>query len=457
MNPQERQVRILAFVERYQQQMQDAPTVREIVLGSGVSTYANINQDVEALVQRGMLSFVSELVSGSEPFSSRQLRLTAKASGAGNSGARPSGAGPSGAGPSGATAPARGASSLPPRQAPPTAGASIPTRLRGAARQQVPPAQQDPSRQPGSLRPQGQTRQPASPRRQQAMPAAAGRARQAAPGRRFKLGTALPGIEWLRNLMPTGRPQRLALLAASLATLLFATATWLGEPLPAAPVLSLGSRSFPALVPGAILAWGISGFALGMALDRSPGWTWRSILRCLGVGIGAGALVMAWESLLRPSLAGIETSGLPNLLDGLVLVLPALLPGALLRQPGSAVLGISAAESSKILFLGGAYNFPFRNLVQVPLIAVPVELLFWLRGQDRGRGTMVLAGLVAGIAQVASSHAFTPGLVEARDWDSFLVSFSVGGMVAGLLVALLIEGIGPIAFKSGPKRPGGNP
>ena len=42
MTPQERQLRILEFIERYQRDRRDAPTIREVVMGSGVSSYQDI-------------------------------------------------------------------------------------------------------------------------------------------------------------------------------------------------------------------------------------------------------------------------------------------------------------------------------------------------------------------------------------------------------------------------------
>lgn len=70
-------------------------------------------------------------------------------------------------------------------------------------------------------------------------------------------------------------PVRLAIGAAIVVTLLFIGARLEQSPLPTRPALPLGSRDIPLLLPGAILAWALSGLILGLAAERAGGWRWR--------------------------------------------------------------------------------------------------------------------------------------------------------------------------------------
>ena len=67
MTPQERQLRILEFIERYQRDRRDAPTIREVVMGSGVSSYQDITGDIESLLQRRMVAWVADSLIGVRP------------------------------------------------------------------------------------------------------------------------------------------------------------------------------------------------------------------------------------------------------------------------------------------------------------------------------------------------------------------------------------------------------
>ena len=390
MTPDERQIRILGFIEAYQQQNGDAPTIREIVRGSGVSTLANIGGDIEVLTRRGLLAFVTEHVSGSEPFSSRQVKLVTPIRAAGPPGAAAQVAAP-GPAPIG------------------TGGAH------------------------GTSRPQGRTQQP--------MPADPGRSAARAPKSSRPAGRLSTWLERgsktragnrSRNSLGERMPVRLAIGAAIVVTLLFIGARLEQSPLPTAPALQLGSRAIPLLLPGAILAWALSGLILGLAAERAGGWRWRPLAGAATIGLLAGLLGIGWERALRPLLAPIELSGLPRLLDGLIYILPAVLPAAFVRASGVAVAGIVAAELPKLI-LGQGYNYAFRNLAALPLVAMPVELVLLAQGQRQGRRGLMLAGAAAGLGQVAVSAAFAPGLHAPGMWPTVLVTALVGGLAAGWL------------------------
>ncbi|MCB0215102.1 MAG: hypothetical protein KDH92_00595, partial [Chloroflexi bacterium] len=252
-------------------------------------------------------------------------------------------------------------------------------------------------------------------------------------------------------------PVRLAIGAAIVVTLLFIGARLEQSPLPTRPALPLGSRDIPLLLPGAILAWALSGLILGLAAERAGGWRWRPLAGAAAIGFLTGLLGIGWERSLRPLLAPIELSGLPRLLDGLIYILPAVLPAAFVRASGVAVAGIVAAELPKLV-LGQGYNYAFRNLAALPLVAMPVELVLLAQGQRHGRRGLMLAGAAAGLGQVAVSAAFAPGLHAPGMWPTVLVTALVGGLAAGWLAFPLRDRALRMARWMGiPGSPGGQP
>ncbi len=409
MTPDERQLRLLEFIEGYQQQRGDAPTVREIVRGTGVHTLANVGPDIEDLVRRGLLAYVSEQVTGSEPFTSRQVRFTGPPSGAragGRSGGAPTGRGP--AGPAVAS-PAPGGGGAPGRgrrvggQRPMPAGRGGPERQRGGA---------SPDRTRAS--------RPASPRR----------------------------------ALPDSPPLRAGLIAAILASILAIAARLRGEPLPAAPALQVGDRSLPWVLPAAILAWALGAAILTRAALRAKPWRWQGLLRAAAIGLVAGLLLAGYEQALAPGLEIIEDSGLPSLVHGTIYLSSLLLPPAFSSWAGAATIGALAAELPKLLVAGE--SLAFGNLLRLPLIALPVELVVIFGAGLLERRRWMLAGVLGGLAQVLVSAAFLPGALAPDSLPDDLAAALAGGLAAGWLAAWLTDWL-PRRWAAlrgkGPKQP----
>lgn len=469
MTPQERQLRILEFIERYQRDRRDAPTIREVVMGSGVSSYSDIEGDIEALLLRRQVAWVAEAVSGSEPFSSRQVRSTRDPTSlAGSGGAaptarpsQPAAGGPGGSPPSGVRPlPARPAASAPAHRSPgapagrgaaPWAGRQNRPPASSAGRGGLPPAGSPPATPPGwgqapgggAPPAAGQTAMPPPPPGPRAQPAGGGRGtvpdpwgpgaqigrasgpRSATPGRPQAAG---PGPSMRGGLGPWLRPWHLALAGMLTAAYLLYRFGKMGGSLPSEPAVDLLGKARSLWGFGLVLVWCCLGLALALGLERRT-WQARDVLSALLWG-GLGGLAFQAGSILGQDLLPQDMRGLQRLAEAALETLPMLLALRFAPFAGAALLAQGAALSLA-LSLDSSRSFSMLVLLLLPLQVLPAELALFLPDQ-RVPWRLPLVGATLGALQSLVGQAFFP----VASYPGALTGALAGAAMGALLESL---------------------
>ncbi len=439
MTPQERQLRILEFIERYQRDRRDAPTIREVVMGSGVSSYQDITGDIESLLQRRMVAWVAEAVSGSEPFSSRQVKSTrspaavAAAVAPPAQASRPPGTAASqrpapppiraGAAPC-TPGPASGAASRHPSQwaAPRRSQRRRAARLGQCGSRPLGPSSASPAFPPAAHPPVDQ--------RPRAMPAV--RQRPMAPAGNV---TARSAGTLADSLGRWGLPWQLAIAAAAVAGLLLYLYLRAGAQLPLRPAISVRGQSIPMWAGILVGVWGLTGLGLGLGLERRT-WHWTDVTHGLFWGALGGLVYLVARILGLERLQGQASEfGLLLRLAGAALeTLPVLLALRLAPFAGAAILAQAAALGINSLSPGGP-AFWMLPILQAPVLALPGELAVLLPAMDRDR-RCVMVGAALGALQQAVGAAFLP----VGSWLSPLA-----GALAGAAMGWLLAKVGKVA------------
>ncbi|RIL09545.1 hypothetical protein DCC79_10765 [bacterium] len=420
MSPGEREQRIHAFIDHYQQTQRRTPTVGDIIRGSGVNAYDEVDQALNALIQRGHAEFVPATLGG--PFTSRQVRLTAKG---GRAAAKRPPAGP--AAPSNppsapATPPASHTSSTARRPAtPPAAAAPAAWTTAPSAAPLRPSAMQQPMPQPPH--PLGPPHQAGIVRRTPTTPPAA-----SPPGGAFQDQL----MAWLADVLRRP-PVALTLGGALAGALLYHLAQQQPVGLPAQPALTLGALTLPLALVASVVAPAALGFLAGRGIDEYGGWTRRDLVTVAVLGAAAGGLAWMW-SWVAPVLAPLDRTGIPALLDG-VRLLPALLPAAWVTLPGAAAIGLVAGRA--VLFLGPEVSSPALAVLQLGLAALAPELWLARHGQRRDRTVLVGAGLLLGAGSVAAAYLTVPGAFVPGNWWAEAITGAIAGAAAGWAAALV--------------------
>jgi len=289
MTPQQRQARIQAFVAQYEQQYRRAPTVGDILRGSGVDVFADVRQAVDALVRQGRLTYVPG--TGATSFKTQQVRSAAAA--------RP------------APAPAAG---------PPGSGAGATTARPSAHRPQPATAHIRGATHGGHPSPGSHVQQPMPATTTASVPAAGP----------FTAGHGLPNAVYA---LFDRQPLSLALLFAGVAIGLV-IATFRGPTgLRSTPALAIGPIEVPIATLAIVAVITALGYAIGRASERLSGWSWRD------------------EAILSPiDPTGIPAI-LVGIVGG-ARFLPLLLPAAWARRPGAVVIGTVVGRSIESMIVG---------------------------------------------------------------------------------------------------------
>ncbi len=142
-------------------------------------------------------------------------------------------------------------------------------------------------------------------------------------------------------------------------------------------------------------------------------------------------------------------------LAGGIQVLPALLPAALARRLGAAMLGL-AVQALAVAFSGVLYAAV--ALLYVPLIAAPVELWLLARRQDGSALTLAVAGAILGAANGVLARPELLAVAGAWPVAGAVVSAAVGGALFGLLSYALAAWLRPrLGMDLAATNPGGTP
>lgn len=459
MTPQERQVRILEFIERYQRERHDAPTVREIVVGSGVSSYQDIQGDIDALLQRRLAAWVDEAVSGSEPFSSRQVKSTrAPAAGAPPASAPPAPPAPATRAPFGGTPSGRPAAPTGPgvrRPVPPAAarpagtprasgGGGSPSGWGSAASGAPGATAEAPAGRPAA-RPAMPRANPAAPPpidRGRALPTGGQRPLSPAPG-----GPARPAGSLRASLSRWGLSWQLALAAAAIAALLVYLYLRAGAELPLRPALSLRGQSHGLWGAMLVSVWGLAGLGLGLGLERRA-WLWSDVAHGLLWGALGGLIYLAarFLGLERLQSQASELTPFLRLAGAALETLPVLLALRFAPFAGAATLAQAAALAVNSLTPGGP-AFWMLPVLQAPVLALPGELALLLPPMDHDRRGM-LVGAALGALQQSVGAAFLP----VGSWPSPLAGALAGAAMGWLLAQVSTKVQGGIA-RLGAGRP----
>ncbi len=435
MSPGEREKQIYEFIDRYVQAQRRTPTVGDIIRGSGINAYDEVDQALNGLLTRGLVDYVPATLGG--PFTSRQVRLTAK---------RPrQAAGRSAAPPATPSHPAQSHSSshAPPpaptsRAAPPPAHrqpgpAAPPPASVPAAWASAPPA---PLPTSAMQQPMPQPAQPLASRRAphvvRAAPAAAP-ATPSYPHHPFQDQLAA----WLGDTL---RRPPVALTLGGLLTgaLLFYVAQQQPVGLPTQPAVTLGTLTLPLALIVSLVVPAALGYLVGHGIDAYGGWTARDLVTTAALGAAAGGLAWVW-SWVAPLLAPLDRTGIPALLDG-VRLLPALLPAAWVSLPGAAAIGLLAGRG--VLFLGPEISSPALAILQLLLAAVAPELWLARHGPHRDRSVLVVAGMLLGGASVAGAYLTVPGAFPPGRWWAEAVAGALSGAAAGWVAATIRQRLG---------------
>lgn len=416
MNPVERERQIYEFIDRYVQSQRRTPTVGDIIRGSGINAYDEVDQALNGLIKRGLVDYVPATLGG--PFTSRQVRLTAKRP-------RPA-AGRSPAPPTATSHPA--SSRTPPHASPPAQPPQrhppVPAAWTTAPPSPVPTAtMQQPMPQPA---------QPLASRR---TPQVVRAAPPAASHAQHPLQDQLAA--WLGDTLR--RPPIALTLGGLLAgALLYYTAQQQPVGLPAQPALTIGALSLPLALIVSLAVPAALGFLVGHGIDTYGGWTPRDLVTTATLGAAAGGLAWVW-SWVAPALAPLDRTGIPTLLDG-VRLLPALLPAAWITLPGAAAIGLLAGRA--VLFLGPEISSPALAILQLLLAAIVPELWLARHGPHRDRAVLVVAGMLLGGASVAAAYVTVPGAFPPGRWWAEAVAGALAGAAAGWGAATIRQRLG---------------
>jgi ABC-type thiamin/hydroxymethylpyrimidine transport system permease subunit len=428
MNPQQSQQLILEFVAQYHQQKRLAPTVGEIIRGSGVNSYDDVSRAIDALIQRGLVTYVPG--AGGAGFTTRQVRLT------GGQAAAAAGGRTSPAATSRQSAAPKGAQGSAPKGAPATQRSSPPN-----ARSAPPPASTWSSPPP-----------PPGHHNQQPMPSVAAGAAgvSAAASTSGQSQSANWSVPQPVSDMVRQPPVLLAVLFGGLAIgLLGATSRELPG-LSAGPQLQAGPLSIPWMVLVApILAAGL-GVAVGRGQAHGHGWTGRDLARAVLLSILGGLIALTW-SWFGGQLSPLDKTGIPALLEGLR-ILPALMAAAWVPLPGAATLGLVIAQV--IDFTGRVTGAPALALLQIIVAAAPAELWLMRQGTDRGRRTLAMAGVLIGLGSTAAVYLTAPGILPVDAWPAEIISRIIAGGAAGWALAWLRERRDGARASAGSSQPG---
>jgi hypothetical protein len=201
--------------------------------------------------------------------------------------------------------------------------------------------------------------------------------------------------------------------------------------------LWLWLRREPFLVPDTqpALVLVAAAAALGALLaaagaDTVP-WTRREVALAVGLAVAAGLVAGGWEAA-RSRLEPLASTGLLTALDAL-LFLPALLPAAFVRRPGSLLLGLLVHFAVQLPT--GAYGAGLR-LLMAPAMAGPAEL--WLLTRPpRGTLALALAGTLLGAAQVGLVQLLLPAAYASGSLPAAFLSAVLSGALAGWTAARL--------------------
>lgn len=436
MTPQERQVRILDFIERYQRDRQDAPTIREVVMGSGVSSYSDIQGDIEALLQRRLVAWVPESVSGSEPFSSRQVKSSRDPAAAAAASPGPAAPPPAATRRPLAQPPRRQAPTPPPGAVPRRGGAGLP-----------PPSRPQPQGGPGSAPPGwGQAPGGGGSRGQAPLPPAAtgGRAQGGATGGRAarphdpwgapggggsRVAGPLRGAGQARGgLGPWLKPWHLAAAGFLVAGTLIYRFLQAGGALPPQPAIPVLGKDRSLWMPGLLLVWVALGLVLARSLERRH-WQTREVLAALLWG-GLGGMVYQAYGILSPDLVPQDLSGLQRLGEAALETLPILLALRYAPFSGAALLAQGAALTLA-LSLDGNLSFLALVLLLLPLHVLPAEVALYV--SDPGpRRRLPLVGAALGALNAFVGRAFFPVAAYLSPWVGALVGAGMGALLASL-------------------------
>jgi ABC-type thiamin/hydroxymethylpyrimidine transport system permease subunit len=191
-----------------------------------------------------------------------------------------------------------------------------------------------------------------------------------------------------------------------------------------------------------VLAAGALGLLLAInsgSLVHAP----RSeLVLTVAAAVAAQLALFAWD-LLEPRFAAREWQWLSQLAEGL-LVLPALLPAALIRRAGAATLGLTVAALAQVLLVPGMTDSPVTLLLVVD-VALPVEVFLMLRRQDATPVTMAGAGALAAVVGLLVSKIASPLLMPGGLWPLIgaATSTALGGALVGAVVALVAARLRP--------------
>ncbi len=429
MSQQQSQQLIIEFVAQYHQQKRLAPTVGEIIRGSGVNSYDEAAHAIDALIQRGLVAYVPGV--GGAGFTTRQVRLTGRGQPVSRQAGPPATAAP----PATAGHQAGPHPAAPARASPPAAQGT-----RSAAKPAAPPASTWGSAGSGSTQ-----------HRQQPMPGLSGAGGPAIPAGSPSWAIPRPVVDTL------GRPPVLAAALCAGLGIGLLLAAWREVPgLAAGAPLALGPLALPWAVPVVLAVVVGLGVAIGRRQAQGQRWTWPALARAIALGGLGGVIALAWAwfgGLLSP----LDKTGIPALLEGLR-ILPALLAAAWVPLPGAATLGLIVAKL--IDFGGRTADSPALALAQILVAAAPAELWLLRRGADRGLRTLVTAGALIGLGATAAAYLTVPGMVPGPfplgGWPAEIIIGLIAGTAAGVAVAWLrrrwaLTGT-PAATRPAPRR-----
>lgn len=415
MTPQQRQARIQAFVAQYEQQYRRAPTVGDILRGSGVDVFADVRQAVDALVRQGRLTYVPG--TGATSFKTQQVRSAAAA--------RP------------APAPAAG---------PPGSGAGATTARPSAHRPQPATAHIRGATHGGHPSPGSHVQQPMPATTTASVPAAGP----------FTAGHGLPNAVYA---LFDRQPLSLALLFAGVAIGLV-IATFRGPTgLRSTPALAIGPIEVPIATLAIVAVITALGYAIGRASERLSGWSWRDLAAAAGFGAIGGAAAGMWSWALpwiEAILSPIDPTGIPAILVGIVggaRFLPLLLPAAWARRPGAVVIGTVVGRSIESMIVG---SVPMAlDMLQWLVMAAPVEVWFISQGDERTRRGLVVGAFMAVVGALAATYLTVPGSYTGNEWLAEAIRYAMGATAAAWFIALLDRrGLAPSAGGT-PGRSGG--
>lgn len=438
MNSSDIQDLVAEFIVLHERQQGQPPSIGDIARGSGVNDYTEVTRALDALEARGLVAYVG----GGSSFTQRRVRWA------------------------GRSAPPGAATAAPPPSRPPRASkakpapgkqathharavrAPSPPRSQATASTSTPPPPGPANATWSGASPGWQVQQPLPPAGASAGLGAAARQGSRAGSRR---GAAQSPAGWSAGPGWSFDPATLRAHAVPLGALLFAAAAGvlllLARSAPtgirSTPSLSLGPLALPLTGILVLALAGLLGALVARGWEAAGGWTAGDLGRALALGAFGALPALAWawlRPLVEAAWAPLAPTGLPSLaglvVDG-VRALPAMLPAAWLPWPGAASIGLLTGQGISAIAVGP--GLPALALLQALLAALPLELWLAHRGQDRGRRTLVLGGLLLGLGSVAAGYLTVPAVLASDAWLAELVGRGLGGAAAGWAVAWLAE------------------